>query len=262
MKYSTEMKTLSAALLLALGVSSALAGPVTVTKTWAAGDALNAADLNQNFSDVKTAVDDNNARLTNIAGAGACPANEFVSGIDLDGIVTCLADSNTTYSAGTGISISRSNVVSSQISANVSHPRAQSLTTTAITSVATINVVPPSSGFLLLTFSGKINKTSTSNVNIGVGVFSKTKPIMPANSMLITGSAGERSYSIQALVPVKPARFSGVDFSGVVQKLSAAGSVIVTPQSLTAVFIPSTLSSSRPVFNTGSLVGSVGSVAP
>jgi hypothetical protein len=48
-------------------LNNSWADSLTVTKTWTTGDTLNADDLNQNFTDVKGAVDDNFTRTTNNA---------------------------------------------------------------------------------------------------------------------------------------------------------------------------------------------------
>ena len=44
-----------------------LASSLSVTKTWSSGETLNAADLNNSFNEVETAVSDNDARITAIA---------------------------------------------------------------------------------------------------------------------------------------------------------------------------------------------------
>jgi len=120
MKYSTEMKTLSAALLLALGVSYAWAGSVTISKTWTAGDALNAADLNQNFSDVKTAVDDNNARLITIETTGAniigVTAGAGLTGGGISGGTTILSLTGAASIHGAAFNFSPSQATESRLS--------------------------------------------------------------------------------------------------------------------------------------------------
>lgn len=47
-------------------ISTAQATSLTVTKTWGSGDTLTAADLNNSFDEVESAVSDNDTRITNI----------------------------------------------------------------------------------------------------------------------------------------------------------------------------------------------------
>lgn len=58
-----------AVLLTAFIFSSVEAGPLTVTNTFTDGNVLTADELNTNFGDVKTAVDDNDARITALEAA-------------------------------------------------------------------------------------------------------------------------------------------------------------------------------------------------
>lgn len=59
---SKKMKWLAA--LFAFGVGSVHAGPLTVSTTFQAGTPAKASEVNQNFQDVKAAVDDNDSRIT------------------------------------------------------------------------------------------------------------------------------------------------------------------------------------------------------
>jgi len=58
-----------------LHIGMATAGAVPALNTFSAGATSSAAQVNANFSDVKTAVDDNDARVTVLEAAGgtACP---------------------------------------------------------------------------------------------------------------------------------------------------------------------------------------------
>ncbi len=54
---------------LMLSMTSAVAGNVTISNTFQSGTPASAGEVNQNFTDVKTAVDDNNTRINNNASA-------------------------------------------------------------------------------------------------------------------------------------------------------------------------------------------------
>lgn len=103
------------------------AGDVTGLNTFVSGTPAVAAEVNANFTAVKTAVDDNNTRInsnttnatsnTNAIGvlqaqtlnlATGCPAGESIRAVAPDGVITCEVDTdtNTIYAAGTGLSLS------------------------------------------------------------------------------------------------------------------------------------------------------------
>ena len=60
---------IGAAMGMAFAVPVALGGDLTIPKTWVPDEALNAADLNDNFQAVETEVDDNNSRITTVETA-------------------------------------------------------------------------------------------------------------------------------------------------------------------------------------------------
>jgi len=102
----------------AFTTSAAWAGSVTIPNNFKAGTPAKAAEVNANFSAVKTAVDDNNTRIntnaTNITGkqnrvTGTCPAGESIRTINANGTVVCEKDDVgigdiTEVKAGTGLS--------------------------------------------------------------------------------------------------------------------------------------------------------------
>lgn len=91
----------------------ALAGEVTYgDDTYTTGDTLTASDLNAKFNEIKAQVNDNN---TNVAGkqnsiTGTCPAGQAIREVGADGLVTCEVDSDTTYTAGTGLSMTGTDI--------------------------------------------------------------------------------------------------------------------------------------------------------
>lgn len=104
------------AILLAAFTSDASAGSLTIPKTFVSGETARASEVNDNFSAVKTEVDDNNARINQNEStmsfkqervSGSCPAGQSIRVINPDGTVTCEQDdnTNTTYTAGSGINL-------------------------------------------------------------------------------------------------------------------------------------------------------------
>lgn len=97
------------------------AGSVTIPNTFSSGTKAVAADVNDNFSAVKSAVDDNDTRITDNAAnvtsnttnkqnrvAGACGAGYAIRSVNADGSVVCQADTNsggdiTDVTAGPGL---------------------------------------------------------------------------------------------------------------------------------------------------------------
>ena len=107
---------------LALYSITANADTVTGLTSYASGTVLNAGDLNNDNTQIKSAVDDNNSKIganttaigvnaTNIATkqtrvSETCAVGQSIRVINADGTVTCEVDTNTTYSAGSGLSLS------------------------------------------------------------------------------------------------------------------------------------------------------------
>ena len=89
----TTTSSLTALILLTAisGFSNIWASSLSLSKTWASGETLNATDLNQNFTDVKTAVDDNDTRIGSKQDriTGTCPAGSSISSVQADGSVIC-----------------------------------------------------------------------------------------------------------------------------------------------------------------------------
>ncbi|MCP4430736.1 MAG: hypothetical protein GY806_07140, partial [Gammaproteobacteria bacterium] len=107
------------------------AEPLTVPNTFTARTTALAAEVNANFAAIETAVDDNDLRITDndnrvtsnisLIGqntttisskqdrvSGNCPAGQSIRVINPDGTVSCESDNdtNTTYSAGSGLNLS------------------------------------------------------------------------------------------------------------------------------------------------------------
>jgi len=111
-------------------IGSALtAGSVTIPNSFTANTTAKASEVNANFSAVKSAVDGNaNDIATNASGIATnrsnittnandiatkqqrvsanCAAGSSIRKINSDGTVVCEADTDTTYTAGTGITLS------------------------------------------------------------------------------------------------------------------------------------------------------------
>ena len=113
MKTATLQLTLGTVLLLA--GAAAWSGDVTVPNTFTAGTPAVAAEVNANFAAVKSAVDDNNARITSNETnkqnrvTGTCGTGSSIRTINTDGSVVCEVDDNsggtiTGVTAGAGLS--------------------------------------------------------------------------------------------------------------------------------------------------------------
>lgn len=106
----------------AVTVIIAFAGPataasLTIPNTFVSGEAARAAEVNENFTAVKTEVDDNNARIVQNAAeisfkldrldGGTCGAGETMRGINPSGGPICGTDidTDTQYIAGPGLSL-------------------------------------------------------------------------------------------------------------------------------------------------------------
>ena len=79
-------------LMLALVPVAVYAGAITGLNTFVKGEVADADQVNENFSALQAAVDDNNGRITTIEGlmTQSCPAGEFMNGVDGSGAITCL----------------------------------------------------------------------------------------------------------------------------------------------------------------------------
>jgi hypothetical protein len=111
---SSVMKTLysllATMLSIALTIPLAIAGEVTIPNTFTSGTTAKAAEVNDNFTAVKTEVDDNNLRIEAVETQTqnmdtGCPAGEAIAKIATNGTIECEADTDTTYSAGTGLNL-------------------------------------------------------------------------------------------------------------------------------------------------------------
>lgn len=93
-------------------VTTVLSGDFNPFKAWTSGETLTALDLNTMFTDVQTAVNDNNAQILTKQKRvdGVCTAGNSIRTINADGTVVCEpdtdTDTNTTYTAGTGLTMS------------------------------------------------------------------------------------------------------------------------------------------------------------
>lgn len=110
-----RMHRLAALLPIALFASAVWASPVGSFKTWSAGEVLTAADLNANFTTVKSAIDDNAAQLGNKQNrvTGTCAAGAVISAVNADGSVVCAAGGGTVSSVAAGSGLTGGTITSS-----------------------------------------------------------------------------------------------------------------------------------------------------
>jgi hypothetical protein len=106
----TLYSLLATMLSIALTIPLAIAGEVTIPNTFTSGTTAKAAEVNDNFTAVKTEVDDNNLRIEAVETQTqnmdtGCPAGEAIAKIATNGTIECEADTDTTYSAGTGLNL-------------------------------------------------------------------------------------------------------------------------------------------------------------
>jgi hypothetical protein len=105
-KEGFDMKTITQSLLITLGIVALLAGPasagqVSLPNVFQANTPAVAGEVNANFNAVKSAVDDNDSRITSKQNrvTGTCPAGESIRVINEDGTVECEED---TVGSGSG----------------------------------------------------------------------------------------------------------------------------------------------------------------
>jgi hypothetical protein len=112
-----KRRALAPTLLVAISLSvtvTALAGEVAPLVTFTNGTVADADEVNDNFDAVKTAVDDNDGRVTGLEGqvtgleadkqervSGTCPAGQSIRVVNANGTVTCEIDSDTDTNAKT-----------------------------------------------------------------------------------------------------------------------------------------------------------------
>ncbi len=111
-----KFQSIIVALITSTTAGIALADTLTIPNTFVSGETARAAEVNDNFTAVKTEVDDNNARINQNESAmsfkqervsGSCQAGQYMRVINSDGSVSCQVDINndTTYTAGSGLTL-------------------------------------------------------------------------------------------------------------------------------------------------------------
>ncbi|MDQ6988847.1 MAG: hypothetical protein Q9M19_03115 [Mariprofundaceae bacterium] len=251
------MKALYTCIIALCILPHAWAGTLTVPKTFTANSPAVAADVNANFTAVKTAVNDNNGRITantTLAASnvnnkqntvtGTCALGKSIRVINANGSVTCEVDTDTTYAAGVGISISAAGIIASQAgAAAVIDPVFTSIPATDFTvvTVTSVTITVPAAGFALITHSGSVtlfNEPNTINVGIGatVGVFQTSVSVGSLDAITINRTRS--TYSTQFLATIPAA--GTYTYYGLAQKNATfnAGQINVSPQSITAIYMP------------------------
>lgn len=85
--------------------STASAGALTIPNTFTAGTPAVAADVNTNFSAIKTAVDDNDARINTVTASAATNASDVFTNSRSIGLNSSDINANTTNIAGNATNI-------------------------------------------------------------------------------------------------------------------------------------------------------------
>ena len=216
-----------------------------VTSTFTAGDTLTATKM----TEIKDAVNDNDSRVGAIETqtqnlATGCVAGQSIRAINQNGSVTCEVDTDTdtTYTAGAGISISGT-TISARVGGDISvNPPSVSVAqgSTAVTQVASITIVVPSSGYVLVTHSGYVvtfNEPNTIVLGIGDTNNSIDTEVRVGSLDDASSRRYEYAYSTQNLYTAAAGTHT---YYGLAQKNTVfnAGNINVVPQSISAIFIP------------------------
>ena len=98
------MKPYNLILTLIFTSSSAFATDVTIPNSFSSGTTTSAAEMNANFTAVKSAVDDNDSRITTLEGSVSAPASQFMgfSSGTTDGAGGLLTMGNLCHASFTG----------------------------------------------------------------------------------------------------------------------------------------------------------------
>ena len=212
--------------------SPAWAGSVTVPNTFVSGTPAKASEVNDNFSAVKSAVNDNDGRITtnttNISNKqdrviGTCPPGRSIRVISANGLVTCEPDN--------------SSAVKSINSGTYT-------LTDSYTDAASISVNVPANGYVLVMASGMIQLTAKSagfysSIYVGVSQYTNTAPTASdyTKFYLDQNQVGsyEIPYSVQGLFQVTTGAYT---FYLEGRNNGTSGSGTLFYSRLTALFIP------------------------
>lgn len=222
-----------------------------VTATFNTGETLNAAKL----GDLATQINDNDNEITALQTqtaplANACSAGSAIRSIAADGTVACEiddnTDTNTTYTPGTGMSLVGTTFNNSSGADITVSPAFTSFGvggSTAVTELISTTINVPSNGIVIVTFSGSaVFFGDGKTVLVGIG---DTSTAIDTSSYIgrLDGAGTDRfreQYTLQYIYKV----IAGTKtFYGLGQANTTFDKVLVnvSPQSLTAVFLPNRL---------------------
>ncbi len=219
-----------------------------VTATFNTGETLDAAKLGDLVTQINDNDDEVSALQTHTGGlVSGCSEGTSIRAIAADGTVTCEVDDNTdtdtTYSAGTGISLVGTSF-NNQSGAEIAFPSSSTIFSaggsTAIKPVVSITVNIPSSGFVIVTHSGGsvfFGDGKTMEVGIGLSNTSfSTATIIGRQDGSSTNRFREQ-YTLQYMYSVTAGTKT---FYGLARANTTFDKVQATivPQSLSVIFLP------------------------
>lgn len=146
MKSTAKLMSIASVITIVSGF--AWAGDVTIPNEFSSGSPAVASEVNANFNAVKSAVDDNNTRITTNASninakqnrvTGSCPEGQSIRIINADGSVDCEIDDSVSSNMP-GIAFSNIGSCSS--------------IATSIQNCGSIDITAPQNGFVLVQVSG------------------------------------------------------------------------------------------------------------
>lgn len=146
---SIAMITVTAALTMLL---SQLATAGSITDTYSTGDTLTATMLDN----IKTAVNDNDSSKQDRV-SGVCAEGSSIRTINDDGTVECQTDSDTTYSAGNGLTLIGTTFSASDASPGVAFIDENTCCTdvpASPTEMQSVTIDAPGAGFVIVSYSG------------------------------------------------------------------------------------------------------------
>jgi len=214
----------------------------SVTCSSAPTDVTAGAGISQNVNADKSITLSVNQSYTQRRLNSACSAGSSIRDISEDGTPICETDTDTTYSAGNGITFDGTTINNSIGIAIENDPAFSTIlqTNLGVTEVVRVSTTVPSAGHILVSHTGVIvTKVTPNEIFMGIGNRPTVMDTFVELGVLEgTTNRYKIGYSINYLYSVGGA--GTYTYYGLAQKddVVNGGDIKVSPQSMTALFIP------------------------